>query len=115
MKQSKQNSVSKRRERLAIIAEILQIALYGAKKTHIIYQANLSFQSAETYLRQMEQAKLVAKYFGLEGLVYKTTKKGVAFMMKFFELNFMLESPHPNRHQIDQNKKSPFHSTTHEL
>ena len=107
MKQLKQKSPSGKRDRLAILAEILESALYGAKKTQIIYKVNLSFKRAQKYLRLMEQAKLITRYFGTKGIVYKTTQKGVAFMIKYFELNLMLENPNQTRQ-----KKTRFYPST---
>jgi predicted transcriptional regulator len=107
MKQLKQKSPSGKRDRLAILAEILEIALYGAKKTQIIYQANLSFKRTQRYLRLMEQTKLITKIFGTKGMIYKTTQKGVAFMIRYLELKFMLQNPKQTPRQ-----KTRFYPTT---
>ena len=110
MKQSKQNLPSRKRDRLTILTESLQIALYGAKKTQIIYKANLSFKLAQKYLRLMEKTKLITKYFGTQGMIYKTTQKGVDFMIRCLELNFMIENPHKKKRH-----KATFYSPTLEL
>jgi predicted transcriptional regulator len=103
MKQLKQKSPFRKRDRFTILAEILEFTLYGAKKTQIISKINLSFKDAQKYLHLMEQAKLITKYFGTKGIIYKTTQKGVSFMIRYFELNFMLQNPN----QTGQ-KKHPF-------
>ena len=44
------NPSSKRRDRLYIIAEILEIAREGTLKTQVMYRANLSFTQLNDYL-----------------------------------------------------------------
>jgi len=51
--------VSKYRDRLQIIADMLSIARNGAKKTQIMYQANLSYRLLGRYLREVLNAGLV--------------------------------------------------------
>jgi len=41
---------SPHRSRIDIIADILDVADAGAKKTHIMYRCNLSFKQLENYL-----------------------------------------------------------------
>jgi hypothetical protein len=43
-----------KRDRLKIIAEILQAAKNGAKKTHIMYQCNLSYHQTKRFLASSE-------------------------------------------------------------
>ncbi|RLI47218.1 hypothetical protein DRO69_01185 [Candidatus Bathyarchaeota archaeon] len=38
------------RSKIDIIADILQVAARGTKKTHIMYGCNLSFEQLQTYL-----------------------------------------------------------------
>jgi predicted transcriptional regulator len=40
----------KNRSRLEIIGNILGVAKYGAKKTHIMYRANLSYSQLQEYV-----------------------------------------------------------------
>ncbi|MDH5267795.1 MAG: winged helix-turn-helix domain-containing protein, partial [Candidatus Bathyarchaeota archaeon] len=42
-----------KRNRLEIISEILQVAKNGAKKTHVMYQCNLSYRQTEKYLNHL--------------------------------------------------------------
>ncbi|MCK5626233.1 hypothetical protein KAI11_05190, partial [Candidatus Bathyarchaeota archaeon] len=40
---------NKRRSDLEISADILKVALHGAKKSHIVYRANLNFEVVKKY------------------------------------------------------------------
>jgi len=76
--------MDKRRDRHEIVAEILNIAVDGKIKTHLMYKAKLSYSQVNEYL-----PLLVAKGF-LENpeitkirkhtTIYKTTAKGLEFM-----------------------------------
>ena len=47
------------RKRLEIIADILSVVRGGAKKTRIMYQANLSYRLLALYLEFVKEAGLV--------------------------------------------------------
>lgn len=47
------------RDRLDIIADILNVASREAKKTQIMYQANLSYKVLQRYLSEIVEASLV--------------------------------------------------------
>ena len=64
-----------RRSRTAISVEILKTALEGAKKTHIVYGANLNFEVINRYLALLQDKKLIEKKEDL----YITTEKGKEF------------------------------------
>lgn len=50
-----------RRDRLEIILKILKISKNGAKKTHIMYKANLSYVQLEKYLQYLEINNFLVK------------------------------------------------------
>jgi len=52
--------MSKYRDRLQIVADILSIAKNGAKKTRIMYQASLSYKLLCRYLKEVSDAGLVS-------------------------------------------------------
>src|SRR5512136_1574964 len=54
-------TTSKRRDKLRIIAEILEIAKNGTLKTQIMYKANLSFAQLNEYLKFMLKIRLMEK------------------------------------------------------
>ena len=77
------NNPHKRRDRLFIIAEILDIAIDGALKTQIMYKANLSFSQLNTYIKLLLEIKLLEITEKAGKTVYKTTKKGVEYMQSY--------------------------------
>jgi len=76
----------KRRDRLFIIAEILDIAKDGALKTQIMYKANLSFSQLNTYLKLLLETKLLEIVEKGGKNIYKTTKKGCEYMQSYKEV-----------------------------
>ncbi len=74
--------MSKYRDRLQIIANILSIASEGAKKTRIMYQANLSYKLLCQYLDDVQEAGLVCFE---KGELYVLTAKGREFLNKHDE------------------------------
>ena len=72
-----------RRSGLDICADILEIARMGAKKTHIVYKANLNFRIVERYLRWLMERGLLRK----KGeRLYVTTEEGLRFLQRYKEL-----------------------------
>jgi len=65
-----------KRDRLEIIGAILNICKNGAKKTEIVYKANLNFKNAEGYLQWLADRELIAK----EGKLFKTSSKGAKLL-----------------------------------
>ena len=66
------------RGRLDIIADILNVASRDARKTQIMYQANLSYRVLQKYLAEVVEASLVC----FEGTkrCYQLTDKGRRFL-----------------------------------
>ena len=81
---------TKRRDKLSIIAEILEIAKNGTLKTQIMYRANLSFAQLSEYLAFMKNADLLQQ-FNAGKDVYATTEKGKDFLERHGELSKLLE------------------------
>ena len=68
------------RKRLEIVADILSVVKGGAKKTRIMYQANLSYKLLTLYLRFVREAGLVST----EGKGnYDLTQKGHEFLERY--------------------------------
>ena len=76
----------KRRDRLYIIAEILDIARDGALKTQIMYKANLSFSQLNTYIKLLLETQLLEILKKNRKTIYKTTKRGVEYMQSYKEV-----------------------------
>lgn len=72
--------MSKYRSRLEIVAAVLSVVNDGAKKTHIMYKANLSYKLLNRYLSEVLDAGLVR--LGNDGW-YEITEKGRVFLEKF--------------------------------
>lgn len=72
-----------RRGGLDICADILEVARIGAKKTHIVYKANLNFRIVERYLRWLMGRGLLERR---GGRIYMTTAEGLKFLERYREL-----------------------------
>jgi len=70
------------RDRLQIIADILSIAGTRAKKTQIMYQANLSYRLLCRYLKVVMKADLICFE---DGNCFILTKKGQDFLDRYQE------------------------------
>lgn len=71
------------RNRLDVIADMLHVVRQGAKKTQIMYQANLSYELLIKYLAEIMKAYLV-RFERREGC-YMLTNKGKKFLKKYKE------------------------------
>ena len=79
--------MGKNRDRISIIAAILEAANSGSPKTHIMFKANLSFSLLEKYLNVSVCAGLVS----VEGSIYKLTVRGREYLRqyKLFEIRYI--------------------------
>jgi predicted transcriptional regulator len=68
------------------MASILQKAAPGAKKTWLLYGANLSFSQYQRYLKTLIDLRFLAEKDGL----YTTTEKGLAFLESYRTLVSLL-------------------------
>jgi predicted transcriptional regulator len=74
--------MGKYRGRLQIIADILSVVRNGAKKTHVMYQANLSYTLLSRYLTEVLESGLVSCD---DEDRYKLTRRGKNFLDIFNE------------------------------
>jgi len=84
--------LAERRNNLLITAEILQLAREGARKTRIVYGANLNFKLLNRYLDQLERIGLVTSHAG-EGSLIRTTEKGMRFLDCYSGLQQLVDTP----------------------
>jgi predicted transcriptional regulator len=87
----------KRRDKLIIMTEIIDISIKGTSKTQIMYKANLSFSQLKRYLTLLSRHDLLKKsaYDGRE--IYKATPKGIDFMKKQQQIiDLINEGPYRN-------------------
>jgi len=61
-----------KRDKLEIARNILLICKDGAKKTEIVYKANLNFKNGEVYLKWLIDRETIMR----EGKLFKITSKG---------------------------------------
>jgi len=86
------NNSPKRRDKLYIMAEILEIARDGTLKTQIMYRANLSFTQLNDYLKFMLRISLLEKLVQNDKEIYKATEKGIDFLQRYREINELLKN-----------------------
>jgi len=77
-----------RRSYLEIAAEILKIATKGARKTHIVYKANLNHAIVKDYLGRLEEQGLIQRELD-SGNTLKTTQKGLQFVEQYRNLQVL--------------------------
>jgi predicted transcriptional regulator len=71
------------RRRLDIIADILQVVSQNAKKTQIMFQANLSYKVLQRYMEDITSASLIS--FETTEQCYVLTQKGQEFLEAYKE------------------------------
>jgi predicted transcriptional regulator len=101
----KNDQTSKRRDKLSIIAEILEIAKDGTLKTQIMYRANLSFAQLNDYVKFMLKTGLINKFRANGKDVYEATEKGLEFLQRHSELTELLQENEKSKNGV----KIPHH------
>ena len=71
----------KRRNNVDIMADILRVARGGAKKTWIVYRANLNFKIVKEYLSELKEHGLLEEVTG--STLFRTTEKGLEFLDQY--------------------------------
>ncbi|MFQ6064936.1 MAG: winged helix-turn-helix domain-containing protein [Candidatus Bathyarchaeia archaeon] len=82
----------KRRDRLTIMAQILNIAREGISKTRIMYGAGLSFDQLNGYLSSLQEADLLKISINNGTEICKTTPKGVKYLQTFSQLKACIQA-----------------------
>lgn len=80
----------KRRDRLHIMAEILEITKDGSLKTQIMYKANLSFAQLNEYLSLLLEIKLLETIAKDERTTYRITPKGLQYLKSYERIRELL-------------------------
>lgn len=77
-----------------IMADILDQARTGAKKTRIMYNCNLSFRQLKVYLDFLLKRSFLTLVVsaGEKSRVFRTTKKGLAFLDSYRNLQAIISS-----------------------
>lgn len=79
---------SVKRDRLAIIAEILALCIQRKNKTNIMHKTNLNYAQLQTHLRSLISRDLLKH----DSKMYVTTEKGMRFLELFIEIRGMLKT-----------------------
>ncbi len=85
--------MSRYRNRIEIIADILNIVKEGARKTQIMYKGNLSYKLLTHYLEEVVGSGLVI--VGENANIYQLSEKGLMFLKNF-------EDYSKNRVEVEQ-------------
>lgn len=101
------NPSRKRRDKLFIISEILEIAKDGVLKTQIMYRANLSFSQLNDYLGFMLEIHLMEKIRQNGKDIYRSTEKGLDFLERYHRIAELLRNE--NDHIRNNVKIPPAH------
>jgi predicted transcriptional regulator len=75
-----------RRNSTDISVQILKIAQKGAKKSHIVYRANLNFEIVKKYLRTLHTSGLLAAPSTTDR-IFLTTPKGAEYIHQYENLH----------------------------
>lgn len=94
--------LSKYRTRLQIIADILEIVRGGAKKTHIMYGANLSYRLLCRYLEEILECGLARVD---RGDCYVVASKGEKFLERYAAYRELREHVKDELSAVDEEKK----------
>lgn len=81
----------RRRDRLDIMAEMLETAKGGTLKTRIMYGANLSSAQLDEYLSLLIEIGLLRNLNDSGKTLYKTTTMGIRFIEDYRKISTLLE------------------------
>ncbi len=96
------------RDRLYIMAQVLDTAKEDVLKTQIMYRANLSFAQLNDYLSLLVDLKFLDMTTNDRKTTYKTTKKGSRFLDVYKELVQILREEIP----LESQKQTVVYPTT---
>lgn len=94
MKRVNRNILGKRRSKIEIIADILKKSKNPTKKTHIMYECDLSFSQLKRYLGFLKRTELIQRKKNNGAATYQTTENGQNFLKKYSDMAKALFSPH---------------------
>ncbi|MGD8506061.1 MAG: winged helix-turn-helix domain-containing protein [Candidatus Bathyarchaeota archaeon] len=91
------------RDRLQIVADILVITSKRAKKTRIMYQANLSYKLLCKYLEEVVTTGLVSRK---DGECYLLTDKGEDFLKRYEKYSDRCKNLKEHLNHINNERKT---------
>jgi predicted transcriptional regulator len=92
------------RSQLDIIADILRVVSQNAKKTQIMYQANLSYKVLQRYLKRLSAASLVD--FETAEQCYVLTSRGQEFLEAYKDYAKINKSVEKQLNDVDSKRKN---------
>lgn len=92
MKSSVVQTVWERRDRLHIMAEIMEVAKESQLKTRIMYKVNLSFSQVNEYLSFLTEMGFIRVRVENRKKLYETTAKGNQYIKNYIEMSNLLRS-----------------------
>jgi predicted transcriptional regulator len=98
----------RRRDRLAIMAEIIRISKKGSSKTHIMFKGNLSTKQLNRYLKTLSQINFLKKLTCNGKEYYKATPKGLYFLEQQRKITKLLDEDQHIQIQIESQKKPDY-------
>jgi predicted transcriptional regulator len=90
------NVSPRRRDKLYIISQIINVAREEVLKTQIMYRANLSFTQLNDYLKFMLKINLLDLVVKDGKEYYKATKKGLDLLQRYSEIATLLKAEDRN-------------------
>lgn len=92
MKSNAVQSLWERRDRLHIMAEIMEVAKGSQLKTRIMYKVNLSFSQVNEYLSFLTEMGFLRVRVENRKRLYETTAKGKLYIENYMEMSNLLRS-----------------------
>ena len=92
MKSNDVQSLWERRDRLHIMAEIMEVAKESQFKTRIMYKVNLSFSQVNEYLSFLTEMGFLRVRVENGKKLYETTAKGKLYIENYIEMSNLLRS-----------------------
>ena len=91
MKSNPVQTLWDRRDRLGILAEILEVAKGKQGKTKIMYNVNLSFSQVNEYLSFLTEMGFINIHKANGKKTYETTSKGYSYIDNYVQMSHLLE------------------------
>jgi predicted transcriptional regulator len=92
LKSTTAQTLWERRDRMHIMAEIMEVAKGSKLKTRIMYRANLSFSQVNEYLSFLTKMGFLRVHVVNGQKLYETTAKGKLYIENYMEMSNLLRS-----------------------
>jgi predicted transcriptional regulator len=87
-----QDVKARKRDKMGIISDILDVAKGPVLKTQIMYKANLSYTQLNEYLAFLLTTNMITQTFVNEKEIYQITPNGINFLRKHGELIYLFKT-----------------------